>query len=116
MLGFLRFNVIISKRGFILITVISKGKDLLFWERINFPVLKEPSSSGEHKIETVALNVTSVQSISKCFLSDSNHILKFFIKGFKNLPPSFFLILKIYYQVLTSAQEVSFRHSKQDGR
>ena len=112
MLGFLRFNVIISKRGFILITVISKGKDLLFWERINFPVLEEPSPSGRHK----TLNVTSVQSINKCFFSDNNHILKFFMKGFKNLPSSFFLILKICYQVLTSAQEVSFRHSKQDGR
>ena len=116
MLDFLRFNVIISKRRFILSTVISKGKDLLFWGRINFPVSEEPSPSGRHKTEIVAVNVTSVQSINKCFFSDNNHILKFFIKGFKNLPSSFFLILKICYQVLTSAQEVSFRHPKQDGR
>ena len=33
----------------------------------------------------------------------SNHILKFFTKGFENLP-IFFLISKIYYQVLSSAR------------
>ena len=69
---------------------MSKGKDLLFWEKINFPVSEEPSPSERHKIEIGAVNVTSVQSINKRFFSDNNHILKFFIKGFKNLPSSFF--------------------------
>ena len=109
----MQFNVIISKHWFILSAVISNRKDLLFLERINFSVSEGPSPSGRHKIEITAVNVTSVQSINKCFFSDNNHILKFFIKGFKNSPSSFFLILKICYQVLTSAQEVSFRHSKQ---
>ena len=68
------------------------------------------------EIEIGVVNITSVQSINKYFFDDNNHILKFFIKGFKNLPSSFFLILEIYYQVLTNAQKISFRHSKQDGR
>ena len=101
---------------FTLSTVVFKGKDLLFWERINFPVSEEPSPSGRQKIEIGVVNITSVQSINKYFFDDNNHILKFFIKGFKNLPSSFFLILEIYYQVLTNAQKISFRHSKQDGR
>ena len=87
---FLRFNVIISNRRFILSAVISKGKDLLFRRRIDFPVPEEPSPFGRLKIEIVAVNVTSVQSIDKRFFSDNNHIFKFFIKGFKNLPSSFF--------------------------
>ena len=33
--------------------------------------------------------------------NDSNHILKFFTKGFENLPSSFFLIPKTCYQVLS---------------
>ena len=46
--------------------VISKWKDLLFWERMNFTVLAEPFPFGRLKIEIVAVNVTSVQSINKC--------------------------------------------------
>ena len=46
--------------------VISKGKDLLFWERMNFAVSEEPSPFGRHKIQIVAVNVTSAQRINKC--------------------------------------------------
>ena len=49
--------------------------------------------------------------------SGNNHILKFFIRRFKILPSSFFF--KFWKSAITywlSDQEVSFRHSKQDGR
>ena len=36
--------------------------------------------------------------------NDDNHILKFFNEGFENLPSSFFLIPKIFYQILSSAR------------
>ena len=62
--------------------VISKGKDLLFWERINFPVPEEPSPFGRHKIEIVAMNVTSVQSISKCLFKWQQSYFEIFDKMF----------------------------------
>ena len=34
----------------LLSAVISDGKDLLFWGRMDFPVLEEPFPFGRHKI------------------------------------------------------------------
>ena len=76
--------------------------------------MRQLRSKGCFLLRQMTLRLT--RASKNVSLSGNNQILKFFMKGFKNLPSSFCLVLIICYQVLTSARDVSFRHSKQDGR
>ena len=95
-----------SMRRFSIWTAVSfqqlfpKGEDLPSRERMSShfgKIIPLPSEDTKFKLLLCMLLVFCASRNTS--FNDNNHILKFFTEGFENLLSSFFLILKICYQV-----------------
>ena len=101
-----------------------KGKIFPFRKESIFPFWKNHPLLEDAKFKLLLCMLLVFRASRNVSFNDDNHILKFFIKGFKNLLSSFFLIPTICYKYwavhmvafILLVREVSFRHSQQDRR
>ena len=85
------------------VVTFNRGRSSLLGKKSVFSNWKYHPLSEDRKFKSLLCMSLVFCASRNVSFNDSNHILKFFTKGFENLPSSFFLIPKICYQVLSKA-------------